>query len=402
MPRQLRIEYPGAIYLVMNRGDRREPIFQEDSGTGREELENYLVEGTQTVDWAFTGNDGVTTPRSWSGTADPPSVARPGDSGGFLWIGYEHCVAKDSKPGSATWPDGSGGDKEAKDRVVYSRTAETVMKLFTGGKAESKRKNLFMLSASAWRTEGMTLKPNLLNDTCYWEWDLPPIWGPTKQVDSTDIEIDGKPLGSDGKLWRIYSDGDTPDVTPRVKNADVYSFNEPQPPKYHSYFDVLVIEGNPGGLSPIGEYEEGHAWWELRTEAPIEGLTNFLNNIELEFLSIRKFGFYPSISTIPGCLACVGKLEAPEPHVSGDATVQRHFYIGFTDLKNALDFTIAKKTNPGHYVAPFNNCVNMVRSAARAAGGSALPTTAWPQYFGYELQLLYWNKDRVYSPLRLP
>ena len=31
MPRQLRIEYPGAIYPVMNRGDRREPIFQDDA-----------------------------------------------------------------------------------------------------------------------------------------------------------------------------------------------------------------------------------------------------------------------------------------------------------------------------------------------------------------------------------
>jgi REP element-mobilizing transposase RayT len=30
MPRQLRIEYPGAIYHVMNRGDRREPIFKDD------------------------------------------------------------------------------------------------------------------------------------------------------------------------------------------------------------------------------------------------------------------------------------------------------------------------------------------------------------------------------------
>src|SRR5437016_2530632 len=30
MPRQLRIEYPGAIYHVMNRGDRREPIFLDD------------------------------------------------------------------------------------------------------------------------------------------------------------------------------------------------------------------------------------------------------------------------------------------------------------------------------------------------------------------------------------
>jgi hypothetical protein len=31
MPRQLRIEYEGAIYHVMNRGDRREPIFLEDA-----------------------------------------------------------------------------------------------------------------------------------------------------------------------------------------------------------------------------------------------------------------------------------------------------------------------------------------------------------------------------------
>jgi len=30
MPRQLRIEYEGAIYPVMSRGDRQEPIFEDD------------------------------------------------------------------------------------------------------------------------------------------------------------------------------------------------------------------------------------------------------------------------------------------------------------------------------------------------------------------------------------
>jgi hypothetical protein len=30
MPRQVRIEYPGAIYQVMSRGDRREAIVCED------------------------------------------------------------------------------------------------------------------------------------------------------------------------------------------------------------------------------------------------------------------------------------------------------------------------------------------------------------------------------------
>jgi len=31
MARKLRIQYPGAIYHVMNRGDRREPIFLDDA-----------------------------------------------------------------------------------------------------------------------------------------------------------------------------------------------------------------------------------------------------------------------------------------------------------------------------------------------------------------------------------
>ena len=30
MPRQLRIDYPGAIHHVMSRGDRRENIYQDD------------------------------------------------------------------------------------------------------------------------------------------------------------------------------------------------------------------------------------------------------------------------------------------------------------------------------------------------------------------------------------
>jgi hypothetical protein len=30
MARKLRIQYPGAIYHVMNRGDRQEPIFEDE------------------------------------------------------------------------------------------------------------------------------------------------------------------------------------------------------------------------------------------------------------------------------------------------------------------------------------------------------------------------------------
>ena len=35
MPRKLRVQYPGAIYHVMNRGDRRDPIFADDKDRGR-------------------------------------------------------------------------------------------------------------------------------------------------------------------------------------------------------------------------------------------------------------------------------------------------------------------------------------------------------------------------------
>ncbi len=35
MARKLRVEYPGAIYHVMNRGDPREPIFRDDEDRER-------------------------------------------------------------------------------------------------------------------------------------------------------------------------------------------------------------------------------------------------------------------------------------------------------------------------------------------------------------------------------
>ncbi len=34
MARKLRVEYPGALYHVMNRGDHREAIFRDDNDRG--------------------------------------------------------------------------------------------------------------------------------------------------------------------------------------------------------------------------------------------------------------------------------------------------------------------------------------------------------------------------------
>jgi REP element-mobilizing transposase RayT len=49
MPRQLRIEHAGAIYHVMNRGDRREPIFEDDFD--RKRFMATLDEACRKTEW---------------------------------------------------------------------------------------------------------------------------------------------------------------------------------------------------------------------------------------------------------------------------------------------------------------------------------------------------------------
>src|SRR6266542_96290 len=47
--RKLRVEYAGAIYHVMNRGDRREPIFQDEAD--RQRFVETLGEGCERSGW---------------------------------------------------------------------------------------------------------------------------------------------------------------------------------------------------------------------------------------------------------------------------------------------------------------------------------------------------------------
>jgi len=49
MARKLRVEYPGAVYHVMNRGDRREPIFRDDAD--RQRFVNTLGEACGKTGW---------------------------------------------------------------------------------------------------------------------------------------------------------------------------------------------------------------------------------------------------------------------------------------------------------------------------------------------------------------
>src|SRR5437867_1723382 len=47
--RKLRVQYPGAIYHVMNRGDRREPIFKDDAD--RKRFLETLAEACVKTEW---------------------------------------------------------------------------------------------------------------------------------------------------------------------------------------------------------------------------------------------------------------------------------------------------------------------------------------------------------------
>jgi hypothetical protein len=49
MPRQLRVEYSGAIYHVINRGDRREDIFKDDQD--RRRFLSTLDEACAKTEW---------------------------------------------------------------------------------------------------------------------------------------------------------------------------------------------------------------------------------------------------------------------------------------------------------------------------------------------------------------
>ena len=49
MPRQLRVEFPGAIYRVMSRGDRREAIFLDD--VDRQDFLKTLAEACRKTGW---------------------------------------------------------------------------------------------------------------------------------------------------------------------------------------------------------------------------------------------------------------------------------------------------------------------------------------------------------------
>ena len=85
MPRQPRIEYEGAIYHVMNRGDRREAIAERDDD--RKLFIGTLGEACVKTGWQLNPSERV-VPASRDGVT--PSVLRCGETAARACQRHDH------------------------------------------------------------------------------------------------------------------------------------------------------------------------------------------------------------------------------------------------------------------------------------------------------------------------
>jgi hypothetical protein len=362
-----------------------------------------LVDGTETYQFTWL-YDGVPGSDSGSVEAGPPSVDWSGYDDTWPEIRFEHCQKQDSGSGSATEYDpSSGGYNTAQDNVVWTRTADTVMKLFTGGKAGSGRQNLFVLNASGRRPLWTGVKLNLLIGELWTEWELPPLLGPWTSIDPRQITIAGKALDTNGTAYFAWPDGVTRDVTPRT-GYDYYTFAQPSVGKYLSHFEVFVRQPwpdiydrdwtppdpPPPGYPLVAGIDAGHAWWKLSSDAPVEAVNKFTGTDCTQWLN-TEVGYGPvdtsydwwswiwdpgssSVSTGPG------ELETD----NGYPSVHRTYGIGFPGLIAGLNHTEHLNQYPGTWDSRWHNCVHETRITGGAAGVK-LPDDWDPEDFGFDL-----------------
>ena len=62
MAREFRVQYPGAIYHVMNRGDQREAVFRDDED--RQKLLATLGEACRKTEWPAVAPPALPAPES--------------------------------------------------------------------------------------------------------------------------------------------------------------------------------------------------------------------------------------------------------------------------------------------------------------------------------------------------
>lgn len=345
----------------------------------------------QNDDWDWqnthTGSAGGTSGNmawNWSGWGAEMGIYNDGTTTtGFtntLWIwdniGNEHCDVSD--PVNKTWDYDNLEYDDDGDRGswhdTYTRRAQTVWHVQTGGKAIPQRQNLWQFSGSAWEILDKRAVPPFVNAR-------------TRAIPATQIAIGSMGnLGTNGIRYNLLPNGIEKDVTPKVAGKDFYTFSV-EAQKYFSYFEVFVDQPYPGTTyyDPTS-VTAGHAFWQFKTDAPADALqyiaaslTNFVN---------QSWGFYPHGADC----GLPGQLQNDNSHPKN---VKRVFYIGFNDLISGLQFTRGISNAPPEYCYAVwgYSCVGAATDAGRTVG-ITLPTwwnlLNWtPQNFGAAVVLKY-------------
>lgn len=222
--------------------------------------------------------------------------------------------------------------------LTVTRSVTTVVKLLTGGAANSTLKNLIGFSANA-----QQVAPQFVQNQCTW---------PDPLSISANCMTNG-PVSIQTNWYLILPDNANLVITLPISLSD-YTFKV-TPTKYHSYFDIFV---EPASLSPL---ETGHVFCRFRTDAP----TNALNYISpsLTGLLNQCEGFYPDVNDDPE-----GHTGRVQPDNSTSYYFARTFYIGLPGLLNGLSYIYAVQQDPPDYNLGFYDCINFATAAGWDAG----------------------------------
>lgn len=171
--------------------------------------DSWGCEGKTVFTWPSSLSEWGTQVTTVTGIGDCDEGFTPGQGPTPpLSICRQHCVVAPTR--DETWT-GTWGIETLHEEL--KKTAQTTLKLRTGGKGVPGRMNLWVLTGHALE---------VLNEWEAWPCGqyVPKQIIPYQQVTLGEL---GK-LGSDGRLYKALPDGVTPDVTPTVKGVDYYTF----------------------------------------------------------------------------------------------------------------------------------------------------------------------------------
>ena len=144
----------------------------------------------------------------WSGTVTTNSIVPP-------TIGDEHCKVSDpTNPPPESSVLASGDLFTVTHTEQYTRTADTVWRVQTGGKAIPGRNSLWQFNGSAWEILDKRATPSFYGATM------------NEITNKTQIAIGSfGNLKADGTLWLALPDGADKDITPTLAGKDFYTFS---------------------------------------------------------------------------------------------------------------------------------------------------------------------------------